>query len=125
MGFTDRSGRPSAAAVASGHRSHHNSRLVVTVDENAGGADKTDTHDHHQRLRRLGRYGSGSTYNLLGVIEPGGCGGVRLLEHEQPGLQVLGDSAYGTGDARAASPRPAAAICEALDGRNPARSQNH
>jgi hypothetical protein len=27
---------------------------------------------------------------------------VRLLEHEQPGLQVLGDSAYGTGDARAA-----------------------
>jgi hypothetical protein len=50
---------------------------------------------------------------------------VRLLEHEQPGLQVLGDSAYGTGDARAASPRPAAAICEALDGRNPARSQNH
>jgi hypothetical protein len=28
--------------------------------------------------------------------------GVRLLEHEQPGLQVLGDSAYGTGDASAA-----------------------
>jgi hypothetical protein len=28
--------------------------------------------------------------------------GVRLLEHEQPGLQVLGDSAYGMGDARAA-----------------------
>ena len=31
-----------------------------------------------------------------------GVVGVRLLEHEQPGLQVLGDSAYGTGDARAA-----------------------
>ena len=31
-----------------------------------------------------------------------GAVGVRLLEHEQPGLQVLGDSAYGTGDARAA-----------------------
>ena len=38
-GFTDRSGR-SAAAVASGHRSHHNSRLVVTVDGDAGVADK-------------------------------------------------------------------------------------
>ena len=30
----------SAAAVRVGHRSHHNSRLMVTVDENAGGADK-------------------------------------------------------------------------------------
>jgi hypothetical protein len=28
--------------------------------------------------------------------------GVRLLDDEQPGLEVLGDSAYGTGDARAA-----------------------
>jgi hypothetical protein len=28
--------------------------------------------------------------------------GVRLLENEEPGLEVLGDSAYGTGDARAA-----------------------
>ena len=39
-GFTDRSGRLSAAAAASGHRSHHNSRLVVTVDGDAGVADK-------------------------------------------------------------------------------------
>ena len=101
-GFTDRSGRLSAAAVASGHRSHNNSRLVVTVDENAGGADKPIPTIITSDTPRLGRYASRSTYDLLGVIEPGRCGWVRLLEHEQPGLQVLGDFAYGTGDARAA-----------------------
>ena len=56
-GFTDRSGRLSAAAVPSGHRSHHDSRLVVTVDENAGGADKPIPTIIISDYARLGRYG--------------------------------------------------------------------
>ena len=42
--------------------------------------------------------------------------GVRLLEHEQPGLQVLGDSPTARGMPAPRSPRPAAATCEARDG---------
>jgi hypothetical protein len=110
--------------VRSGHRSHHNSRLVVTVDENASGADKPIPTIIISDYARLGRYGERINHNLLGVIEPGGCGGVRLLEHEQPGLRCSA-TPLRHGGARAALAEPAAAICEARDGRNPARSQDH
>jgi hypothetical protein len=48
--------------------------------------------------------------------------GVRLLEHEQPGLQCSATPPTARGPR---SPRPAAAIGEAREGRNPARSQDH
>jgi hypothetical protein len=83
-------------------------RMISTVDPEARHAHKTvhrrqDGFKAHVAVEPdTGIVTDCALTKAAGADNQEGVVGVRLLEHEQPGLEVLGDSAYGTGDARAA-----------------------
>src|SRR5215203_4906283 len=80
-------------------------RVISTVDPQARHARKTSAH------KRDGYKGHIATEPETGLVTecaltaataPDGPTGVRLLAAEEPGLEVLGDSGYGSGATRAA-----------------------
>jgi hypothetical protein len=94
--------RPGSSQIA---RRVARDRVISTVDPQARHARKTSTH------RRDGYKGHVAAEPETGLVTecaltaataPDGPTGVKLLAAEAPGLEVLGDSGYGSGATRAA-----------------------
>jgi hypothetical protein len=80
-------------------------RVISTVDPQARHARKTSAHKrdgYKGHVAAEPESGLATECALTAAAEPDGPTGVGLLGAEQPGLEVLGDSAYGGGETRAA-----------------------
>jgi IS5 family transposase len=80
-------------------------RVISTVDPQARHARKTSAHRRDGYKAHIAvepESGLVTECALTAAAAPDGPTGVGLLSAEQPGLEVLGDSAYGGGETRAA-----------------------
>jgi Transposase DDE domain/Transposase domain (DUF772) len=82
-----------------------NDRVISTVDPQARHTRKTSAHKrdgYKGHIATEPESGLVTECALTAATAPDGPTGVELLAGEQPGLEVLGDAPYGSGQARAA-----------------------
>ena len=80
-------------------------RVISTVDAQARHTRKTSAHKRDGYTAHVGAEPESGLFTacaLTAAGAPDGPTGVGLLDDEEPGLEVLGDSAYGAGETRAA-----------------------
>ena len=80
-------------------------RVISTVDPQARHTRKTSAHKrdgYKAHVATEPESGLLTACALTAANAPDGPTGVELLDGEEPGLEVLGDSAYGSGETRAA-----------------------
>jgi Transposase DDE domain/Transposase domain (DUF772) len=80
-------------------------RVISTVDPQARHTRKTSAHKHDGYKAHIAaepESGLVTECALTAATAPDGPTGVELLANEQPGLEVLGDTHYGSGQTRAA-----------------------
>jgi Transposase DDE domain/Transposase domain (DUF772) len=80
-------------------------RVISTVDPQARHTRKTSAHKRHGHKAHVAAEPESGLFTacaLTAANAPDGPTGVELLDDEEPGLEVLGDSAYGAGETRAA-----------------------
>ena len=94
--------RPGAFRIA---RRVAKDRVISTVDPQARHTRKTSAHKRDGYKAHVAAEPQSGLFTecaLTAAGVPDGPTGVQLLNHEEPGLEVLGDSAYGAGETRAA-----------------------
>jgi IS5 family transposase len=80
-------------------------RVISTVDPQARHIRKTSAHKRDGYKAHVAAEPESGLFTgcaLTAANAPDGPTGVQLLDDEEPGLEVLGDSAYGSGETRAA-----------------------
>ncbi len=80
-------------------------RVISTVDPQARHTRKTSAHKRDGYRAHVAAEPESGLFTecaLTAAGAPDGPAGVELLDGEEPGLEVLGDSAYGGGETRAA-----------------------
>ena len=80
-------------------------RVISTVDPQARHTRKTSAHKRDGYKAHVATEPESGLFTacaLTAANAPDGPTGVELLDGEEPGLEVLGDSAYGSGETRAA-----------------------
>ena len=94
--------RPGAFRIA---RKVAKDRVLSTVDPQARHTRKTSAHKrdgYKAHVAAEPQTGLFTQCALTAASAPDGPAGVELLDGEEPGLEVLGDSGYGSGETRAA-----------------------